>query len=224
MKILVTGSGSGLGKAIFEKLSAAGHDVIPFDILDGFDVCEPINLMDLNEPLDMLINCAGINCNEWFGEISPDSLYKVMSVNAFSFVYMTQAFMDNLVAAEKPTVINIVSNAAHIPMTSSLAYNASKAAGLMITKQMQHELGPKYGLTVFSISPNKLAGTAMSKQIEDNVCKTRGWTPEFAAEYQKKALVHGQETEPHLIATFIDDIIKSGAYYYMGGTDIPFGK
>lgn len=241
MRILVTGVASGLGRAIADTLAINGHAVIGIDNakaepapFEFGNVAFPKECFmglrrTLNESeswgaVDVLINCAGINSNEWFEELTHEQFTKVMNVNAWSFVAMTQQAMPWLLKSNVKTVINIVSNAAHIPMTSSLAYNASKAAGLMITKQMAHELTPKHGITVFSISPNKLAGTGMSKQIEDNVCKTRGWTPEFAAEYQKKALMHGRETQPQAIANYIAFTLESGNYKYLSGTDQQFGK
>jgi NAD(P)-dependent dehydrogenase (short-subunit alcohol dehydrogenase family) len=226
MKILVTGSASGLGAALAFVLRQNGHEVVEFDQEYGDDVRRPSYSDDLAakiEGLDGLINCAGINLNQWFEEVTLGAFRRVMEVNAYSFVNMTQWCLEELIKS-KGFVINIVSNAAHIPMTSSLAYNASKAAGLMITKQMAHELTPKHGITVFSVSPNKLKGTGMSKQIEDNVCKVRGWTPEYAAEYQKKALMHGLESPPETLAEFIAGLLDSGAWKYMSGTDVPFGK
>lgn len=224
MRILVTGSGAGLGLAIAQTLRACGHTVLNYDLKDGMDVTRPpTNLAEQVEELDGLINCAGINCNEWFEDITLRSLANVMNVNAFSFVHMAQELLEPL-KESKGFVLNIVSNASHMPMTSSLAYNASKAAAAMITRQMAHELTPKYGITVFSISPNKLAGTEMSKQIEDNVVATRGWSREYAAEYQKKSLMHGLETPPQAIADYISHLLQTGSWKYMSGTDIPFGK
>ena len=223
LRILVTGSASGLGAEIFEALrDIGGHQVYGYDIKMNDDVTAPSDWIGQLD-LDVLINCAGINCNEWFEQVSRESLQRVMAINAFGAVYMTQAVLPALIR-NKGTVINIVSNAASIPMTSSLAYNMSKAAALMATKQMAHELTPKHGITVFSISPNKLAGTEMSAQIEANVCKVRGWTPEFAAEYQKKALMHGRETDPVAVAEFINHLLSTGTSEYMSGCDIPFGK
>lgn len=222
LPILVTGAQSGLGLAIFQALQSAGFQAYSYDIKDGNDVTKPADWLKRYE-WGGLINCAGINTNDWFNEITPESLFRVMEVNAFSMVYMTQAMLVPL-SRQKGFVINIVSNAAHMPMTSSLAYNMSKAAALMATKQMAHELTKSHGITVFSISPNKLAGTEMSKQIEDNVVKTRGWTPEFAAAYQRKSLMHGRETEPLAIAEFITHLLETGSWEFMSGTDIPFGK
>jgi NAD(P)-dependent dehydrogenase (short-subunit alcohol dehydrogenase family) len=225
MKILVTGSANGLGFAIQEALLVAGHEVIEFDNAHHWPnrvQAPPLWLRDIDR-LDGLINCAGINSNEWFEHLSYDTFEWLMSVNAWGAVAMTQSVLEQL-KASKGFVCNIVSNAAHIPMTSSLAYNASKAAALMITKQMAHELTPKHGITVFSVSPNKLRGTNMSREIEANVCHVRGWTKEYAAEYQKKALMHGLESEPSAVAEFITNLIVSGQYKFMSGCDIPFGK
>jgi NAD(P)-dependent dehydrogenase (short-subunit alcohol dehydrogenase family) len=225
MKILVTGAANGLGKAIVDELIRPEYDVIKFDSAYGDNVCRPDKCMVPSsvEWLDVIINCAGINSNAWFEDVSDESNHSLMNVNAFGIVKMTQHFLEQL-KKSRGTVINIVSNAAHIPMTSSLAYNMSKAAALMCTKQMAHELTPKYGITVFSISPNKLAGTEMSKQIEENVQKVRGWSPEYAAEYQKRALMHGLETPPEAVARLIGHLIESGDMKYLSGCDIPFGK
>lgn len=227
LNIVVTGAANGLGRSIADRLhnslvKGLYHNISTVDLAYYHDVTNPATI-DLPKEIDVLINCAGINSNQWFEEIDWDEAARVMDVNAFALAKMTQAALPQL-KESKGVVINIVSNAAHIPMTSSLAYNASKAAALMITKQMAHELTPRHGITVFSISPNKLAGTEMSKAIEANVCKVRGWTPEYAAEYQKKALMHGLETEPSAIADFIATLLESGNWKFMSGCDIPFGK
>lgn len=225
LTIIVTGSSSGLGKALFEILTEAGHNAIAYDVDQGRDVRHPEfnDVMGNLDALDVLINCAGINSNNWFEELTETKFDHVMHTNAYSIVKMTQAFLPKLIES-KGTVINIVSNAANMPMTSSLAYNASKAAALMITRQMAHELTPRYGITVFSVSPNKLSGTKMSREIESNVCKVRGWTSEYAAEYQKKALMHGLETPPETVAQVIANLINTGNMKYMSGCDIPVGK
>ncbi len=222
MTILITGSNSGLGASLMRTLERAGHQVVGYDHNNGDNVKNPAPWLS-DVPVHVLINCAGINHNCWFEEVNETDFFDMMDVNAFAMVRMTQAVLPQL-KANKGCVINIVSNASHIPMTSSLAYNASKAAALMITRQMAHELTPKYGITVFSVSPNKLQGTKMSKEIEDSVCRVRGWTPEYAAEYQKKSLMHGLETPPYVVADVIEQLITSGGYKFMSGCDIPVGK
>jgi NAD(P)-dependent dehydrogenase (short-subunit alcohol dehydrogenase family) len=223
LSIIVTGGESGLGAAITDELISSGHTVHTYDIKNGDDVRRPSEWLSVLSKVDVLINCAGINHNRWFEGVTADDFNDMMMVNAFGMVAMTQAVLPQL-KESKGTVINIVSNAHSMPMTSSLSYNASKAAALMISKQMAHELTKKYGITVVSVSPNKLAGTEMSKQIEANVVETRGWTPEYAKEYQMKSLMHNQETPPEAVAQMICHLIDSDGIHFMSGCDIPFGK
>lgn len=232
MKILVTGAGSGLGFAIADALSMAGHEVLMFDrsIDVSDDVLNPPAYVRNLQELDVLINCAGINANDWFEDVDQSQMRSVMGVNAFGIVNMSQAALPALIKARNQNgtgvIINIVSNASHMAMTSSIAYNASKAAAAMITKQMAHELTPKHGLYVFAISPNKLAGTGMSRQIDADVQRVRGWTKEYADAYQKKGILGGEETPPEAVAEFIANLLQGEypAYKYMSGCDIPFGK
>ena len=222
-QIIVTGSGAGLGAAIVYALRGAGATIIEYDAKDGNDVRQPGSWVRMLSRVDGLVNCAGVNANDWFDKVTVTQLQDVMAVNAFGPVLMAQAVLPQLRAAEG-FVCNIVSNAAHIPMTSSLAYNMSKAAALMATKQMAHELTKSQGITVFSISPNKLEGTEMSEKIESEVQRVRGWTPEYAAHYQRQSLMHGLETPPRAVADVLVNLLASGAWKYMSGTDVPVGK
>ncbi|WLW40883.1 hypothetical protein GNAINCEL_00101 [Serratia phage KKP 3709] len=216
---------SGLGKAIVDAINKSkGHSAVTYDIENGDDVTDPQGSDWIyHEKFDALINCAGINRNEWFSDISRDGAQYVMDVNAFSMVYMTQALLKGIVEA-KGFVLNIVSNAAHIPMTSSLAYNASKAAALMITKQMAHELTPKFGIACSPSARTSCVAPACLSRLKITSVRRAAGHRNFAAEYQKKALMHGLETEPQAIADYIVHLLDTGNWKFMSGTDIPFGK
>ncbi len=219
--ILVTGSATGLGSAIATSLVEAGHIVYEYDIKEGLDVCSP-NLEGI-EHLDVLINCAGVNLINWLENFSEEDWDKVMNTNAKGIYKMTQACLPMLIES-KGTVLNVVSNAAHMPMTCSLAYNASKGAALIMTKQLARELTKKHGITVFSVSPNKLKGTGMSDSIDEQVVATRGWTKEYAQQYQINGLLAGEETDPKVVAEFIAFLLHSkDRHKFLTGCDIPYG-
>lgn len=221
--ILVTGSRSGLGAAIAYQLRIAGHLVIDYDHKDRRDVLHP-NFVGLGlDKLDVLINCAGVNLIDWLENFSEDKWDQVMDTNAKGIYKMTQALLPMLIKSQG-TVLNIVSNAAHMPMTSSLAYNASKGAALIMTKQLARELTKKYGITVFSVSPNKLKGTGMSDAIDEQVVRTRGWTKEYAQQYQLQGLLTGEETPPEAVAEFIAFLLQDKQHHrFLTGCDIPYG-
>lgn len=221
MNILLTGADGGLGRALTASLCGIGHNVVPY--IGMVELATEDAVAGTVDHLDVLINCAGQNDIDWLEDFTPRRWDAVMDANAKGIYAMTRAALPQL-RRSQGTVLNIVSNAAHVPMTCSAAYNASKAAALMLTKQLARELTPRYGITVFSVSPNKLAGTGMSRQIETQVCTTRGWTPEYAAEYQRKALLAGEETPPKAVADFIAFLLQSKQNHkYLSGCDIPYG-
>lgn len=217
---LVTGSGSGLGAAIAVQLESVGYTVVGYDIRDGRDVLKP-GLHTLPEKLDVLVNCAGINKINWLPDVTSEEWDAVMDVNAKGIFTMTQACLPQL-KASRGTVLNVVSNAAHMPMRCSAAYNASKGAALILTKQLARELSPD--ITVFSVSPNKLAGTGMSESIDQQVMTTRGWSREKAQQYQLAGLLTGMETDVDVCAEFISFLLsKKERHIYLTGCDIPYG-
>jgi len=218
-KILVTGSGAGLGAALVTVLRGQGHDVVEYDIKHGHDVRDPVVLL---EDLDILINCAGINRINWLKDVSEHEWDAVMDTNVKGIFLMAQECR-YLLSKSHGTILNIVSNAAHMPMRCSAAYNASKGAALILTKQLARELASD-GITVFSVSPNKLHGTEMSDSIDEQVVATRGWTKEQAQAYQMQSLLAGAETPVIEVAEFIAYLLsRKERHRYLTGCDLQYG-
>lgn len=228
-KILVTGSGSGLGQQLAIMLRQAGHYVYDFDTKNGLDVTQPSTMpeqlwSEINDRgLDILVNCAGINIINWLEKFSEEDWDKVMDVNAKGIFMMSQHFLEPLKKSEG-TILNIVSNAAHMPMTCSLAYNASKGAAHIMTLQLARELTREHNITVFGVAPNKLSGTGMSDDIDNQVVETRGWTKEYAQQYQLQGLLTGEETPTERLAEFITFLLSTKERHkYLTGTILPYG-
>lgn len=222
--IVVTGGASGLGAEIGKALARDSRNYLhSVDLESGIDVRDPQGLQAL-ERVDILINCAGINAQDWIEDVTLESWNRVMDTNARAILTMTQALLPQLIES-RGTILNITSNAAWMPMTCSIAYNASKAAAHIMTLQMARELTRKYGITVFGVAPNKLRGTGMSAEIERQVLRTRGWSAEFAREYQLKALLTGEETDPAVLADFIAYLLAERRNHsQLSGCIIPYGS
>lgn len=223
---VVTGASSGLGKEIAELLSYHSHKVVNWSLDQGVDiqyessVRAAVGKLD-SQQIDGLVNCAGVNFIDWFEKITLDDWDRVMNTNARGMFLCSQKLLPNL---RGKVICNIVSNASHVPMTNSAAYNASKGAAHILTLMMGRELRKSHGVTVFGISPNKLKGTGMSSDIENKVCELRGWTPEQAKEYQIAALPAGEETDPAACAEFIVWLLlRPDIHKFLNQTVIPFG-
>lgn len=239
MNVVVTGASGGLGKEIATQFRIRGHAVIGTshmytalqqdDRLMYFEVGENDTGTDpaifasaamarMEGQLDVLINNAGMNAISPFEELTPRFLKKIMKLNFETPVFLVQAFLRHFNCPG--LVINIISDAAWRPMRHSLAYNCSKAALDMATKQMARELTKPYDLSIIGIRPGKMAGTGMSRVIDQRVQEVRGWTPEQAADYFKQNSVSGLELNPEDVAKLIADLATGGMVRQLSGTCI----
>lgn len=226
---IITGGSSGLGAAIKEELEDnLGFAVHDWSLETGVDVTneEEVERAALGSrmtapSIDFIINCAGINGIEFIPKITSEQWDAILDTNARAIFYTAKHLVDHMRGG---TILNIVSNASHMPMTSSLAYNASKGAAAIMTKQMSRELIKTHDITVFAVSPNKIAGTQMSAYIDEKVCELRGWTPEEARAYQIASLPAGEETDKKVLAEFIGFLLsKKERHKYLAGCDIQYG-
>jgi len=239
-KFIITGSASGLGKEIYNQmvespwLEPCGVDR---EVGDATEKCVDYladlrNVKDIQHlvgyfediPVNGIVNCAGVNYINNMEDIPSNEWDNVMDTNTRAIWLMAKFFMPSL-EATKGVILNVVSNAAHIPMTHSIAYNASKAAAYIMTKQMARELTKSKGITVFSVSPNKLEGTGMSKYIEKTVLELRpDLTKETAKQYQLNALPAGFETKSEHVAEHIVWLLeRQHRHKYLTGCDLQLG-
>lgn len=224
--VVITGSESGLGAQLAARLTDSGWSVFRVDQKLGSDVQRPDEALkasglDEQDSVQLLINAAGVNDINWAEYVTTASWNKIMDVNARAQFFMAQALSRQL-HNSNGTVLNVVSNAAHMPMRCSAAYNASKAAALMITRQLAREWSPT--VTVFSVSPNKMKGTEMSEFIDRRAAEVRGWSASQAHDYQLAGLLAGEETPVELVGEFIAFLLESkDRHRYLTGCDIPYG-
>ena len=215
--VVITGVGSGLGKeiAIQFKNQKDEFNVIGIDVFmpdDSYEYVDCFIRHDVRcnlfaegsgiDGCDILINNAGVNYINNFEDISIADWDRVIDTNVKSIFKMSKSFL-SMLKESGGTIMNVVSNAHRMPMTHSAAYNASKGAAEILTRQMARELTKRFGITVFGINPNKLSGTGMSNYIDDRVQELRGWTAEQAKEYQMTSLLSGEETNPEDVAELV---------------------
>ena len=178
---VITGSGSGIGQAIAERLAQEGANcVIDYRdhveqaqatadkitaaggkaILVHADVSVLSDCTNLIEQAwqqlgscDILVNNAGVEKGADFWDVTEADYDFVLNVNLKGAFFLTQAFVRKLRDAKKPgRVINISSVHEDMVFPHFSTYCASKGAMRMLMRDLAVELGP-LGITVNNIAP-----------------------------------------------------------------------
>lgn len=233
MNVVITGTTSGLGQHLKRFFESHSHHVIGSGL--PANICnEPeLDLRVLDSiaeycdyvtahmgRVDILINNAGVNSIFKFEDLTADRIHEIMAVNFVGPVMLSQRLLPFL--ADGGRIINVISDAAHRPMRHSLAYNCSKAALDMATKQMARELTKPYKVSVIGVRPGRMCGTAMSYYIDKQVMEMRRWSIDQVTSYFKANSVTGQEADPRYVAKAIYDLSTSALAMTMSGACVDF--
>lgn len=104
-------------------------------------------------PVDILVNAAGIvSPNRLFTMTKMEDIRRVMEVNFFSVIELTQQACRSMIRQRKGSIVNISSISAWGEDTSQMEYAASKAAIVIATKKLARELGSA-GIRVNAVAP-----------------------------------------------------------------------
>ncbi len=159
---MVTGAGSGLGRAMCEELGARGARVLASDIDEaaarataeacrGEAVrCDVSQLADVEAlaaeaegrlgGIDLLVNNAGVATVGRVGEVPIADWQWLIGVNLWGVIHGCHAFVPRLRARRAGHILNVASCAglAHLPFMGP--YNASKAAVVALSETLRLEL------------------------------------------------------------------------------------
>jgi 2-deoxy-D-gluconate 3-dehydrogenase len=175
---IVTGAASGIGLAAAESLAAAGARIVLIDIdpkvkdaaasLPG-DAGRHLPIVaDLVAPgtvdaavdhviaacgrIDILVNNAGVALLENAETLSEEAWDRTMALNLKAPFLLAQAVGKQMIQRKFGRIINLASQASVIALERHVAYCASKAAIVGMTKVLALEWA-KHGITINAISP-----------------------------------------------------------------------
>ena len=172
---IVTGAGSGIGRASADLFTAEGAVVVAADI-DGdaervthrVDVGDEAQTVELAAAvvkefgrIDVLFNNAGVSGVGDVEETSLDLWEQVMRVNVRGVFLMSRAVAPMMIKQSSGSIVNMSSAIAHTGLARRVSYAASKGAVLALTKSMQIDLAP-HGVRVNALLP----GTIMTPFVE----------------------------------------------------------
>lgn len=117
--------------------------------------------------VDVLVNNAGINRDNFFLRMKPEQWDEVIGVNLGGTFLCARFFSRRMIRQKSGRIINLSSVAGQAGSPGQSNYSAAKAGIIGLTKAMAKELA-HYGITVNSIAPG-LIETDMVKGIEKPV-------------------------------------------------------
>ena len=181
---VVTGAARGRGRATALKFAMEGANVVALDInteelarlkgeLEEYTsniLCLECDISDEErvnavakeaiekfKKIDILVNNAAIwkyHCG--FMDIPTDMWKKFFDVNVMGTMYVTKAFLGNMLENQYGRIINVASVAGVYGINSMAPYSATKAAVIAMTKSIAKEVAKK-GIIVNSVSPGSVS-------------------------------------------------------------------
>lgn len=168
--VFITGGGRGIGRAIADLLSSQGAKVAVGDLqapaIDGvlgleLDVTSAASVdsafarvEEQYGPVEILVINAGIFVVGPFEDMDPEMWERVMGVNSTGAFFCAHRAIKHMREIGYGRIVSIGSSGGKTPgKNPSAAYNASKAAMMMLTKSIASEYG-QFGITANVIAPS----------------------------------------------------------------------
>ena len=205
---VITGAGSGVGRAVAIKLARAGWNISlvgrHIETLNetlalagnkghatACDVSDPADVQRMSEavlsvgPVGALVNCAGTNVRKrLLPELSVEDYRAIVDVNLNGTFYCCRAFLPHMREKGRGTIVNVISDAGiWANPVSGAAYVASKFGAVGLTATINAE-ERKHGIRACGILPGEIDTPLLHKRptMPSDEQRKRMLQPEDVAE------------------------------------------
>jgi 3-oxoacyl-[acyl-carrier protein] reductase len=178
-RALVTGGSGAIGSAICRTLAADGHHVyvhansrpqqaqavvddivaaggsaavLVFDVTDAQAVATVLQPLLEDQPIQVLVNNAGIHDDAVFPGMQEQQWHSVIDVSLNGFYHVTHTLMMPMIRSRWGRIINMSSMAALAGNRGQVNYSAAKGALNAATKSLAQEVASR-GITVNAVAP-----------------------------------------------------------------------
>jgi len=226
--VVVTGAGSGIGRASGLAFASEGADVLVTDVDSAagpqtvklieeaggaarfleVDVTDPLLLGDMLDEAERLYggvhvlhNNAGIVCGEpHWPDTDVAALLRQVSINLGAVVAGTRLAVDHLSRQGGGAIVNTASMASVLPLVEEPAYSATKAGVLMFTRTCAG-IEASHNIRVTAVLPG-LVRTALVEKTGDGTRQAQ-WVDMAGAFLQWQT--------PEEVAAVVVDLAKNGS-------------
>jgi len=232
LRAVVTGGGSGLGRAFCLEVARRGGRVVVSDVdLEGAEetaqqvraagaeaFVEPCDVRDAEalerlaeraEELlggtDLLCNNAGVAVAGPFAEIPLEDWRWIMDINLWGVIYGCRAFIPKMQARGRGHVINVASAAGLLCAPTMAPYNVTKAGVVALSETLHAEL-KKSGVSVTALCP-----TFFQTQIAQNA-RASGPQESKSVAMIEKLMKRSKVQAPDVAKLALDAVSKGKLY------------
>ena len=224
---IVTGAGSGIGRAIAVQLAAEGYKVLVNDFRTeaaeavaaeiggpacGGDVSNEADVAAMVAkaeasfgPVTHLINNAGHVHQGRFTELTVEEFDRMIAVHLRGTFLCTQAVLKGMLARGQGVIVNIASQLGQIGGIELVHYSAAKAGIIGLTKALAREVSAQ-GVRVNAVAPGPI-NTPLVRSLSAD------WQRAKAAE-----LPLGRFGEPEEVAATVAFLCSPAASLFVGQT------
>jgi len=174
---LVTGAGSGIGKAVALAFAGRGDRVVAADLdlaaaestakeFPDLITALPVDIADRHRVdelrdetharvgvPDIVVNAAGWDRTDQFLNATPEFAQKVVAINYLGPVNICSAFLPGIIeAGNGGRVVNLASDAGRVGSSGESIYAGAKGGVIALTKSLAREMA-RHGITVNCVCP-----------------------------------------------------------------------
>ncbi|MBB3454945.1 3-oxoacyl-[acyl-carrier protein] reductase [Rhizobium sp. BK313] len=229
---IVTGAGSGIGRAIAFRLAADGYAVLVNDLSEdraqsvaseiikvggaataiAGDVARPEDVAAVHAAarashgdVALLVNNAGIVHQAAFENLEVEDFDRMFAVHVRGNFLMTKAVLPSMLARGDGVIVNIASQLGQIGGVELVHYAGAKAAIIGMTKSLAREVSSR-GVRVNAVAPGPI-----------NTPLVQGLSEEWR-ERKRRELPLGRFGEPEEVAATVAFLASPAASLFVGQT------
>lgn len=188
--VVVTGGGSGIGRAICQRLAEDGNHIVVLDLNDtsGLEtvalikdaggsaeclVCDVSSTESVKEvfgqiaKIDALVNCAGIASIGSAGDTTPEEMDRIYGVNVKGIYHCIHFAIPKMIEGGGGAILNMASMASKVGIQERFAYSMSKGAALSMTLSVARDYLAE-GIRANCICPARIHTPFVDGYLEKN--------------------------------------------------------